>query len=250
MRTPELCSVSHTPRRPNHSTARSRDWTPRKMSPNGSEASTAKRSCPAWRRSSSPMAFSMARKAARGSERLTDRWSVNRCRAKRLKFIVSPTAGGAASAESAAASAEPAATAKAPTAETSAGPAAARPPAAAVAQSVDERDDKSDQPPDDREREHARRYPDDGADDPSGNSGSDDTAEEAPEDRIGQNQRDEQQDYRLEIDRMMNAVDGHSGPRRRQAFSLDELHERVGSGRNATVEIVRLEVRRDDFGYH
>src|SRR5712671_3329860 len=87
MRTPELCSVSHTPRRPNHSTARSRDWTPRKSSPNGSEASTAKRNCPAWRRSSSPIAFSIVRMATDGSARLTAQWSVNRCRSSRLVSI-------------------------------------------------------------------------------------------------------------------------------------------------------------------
>ncbi len=92
--------------------------------------------------------------------------------------------------------------------------------------------------------------PDDGADDRPRDPGAGDAAEQALQERVRHDERDEQQEYRLEIDCMMNAVDGHSGPRRRQAFSLDELHQGVGSRRNAAVEVVRLEVRRDDFGYH
>src|SRR5258708_6937813 len=197
----------------------------------------------------------MARIAAGGNARLTDPWSVNRCRNQRFQVVIaSPASGGAATAESTATPAKAAAPAESASTETaSARPAAAgpaRPPAAAAAHSVDERDDESDQPADDREREHARGQPDDGAYDPSGNSGPDDPTEKAPEDCIGHDERDEQQEYRLEIDRAMYAVDDHSRPRRRQVFSLDQFHERAGSGDDAAVEVVRLEVRRDDFGYH
>src|SRR5258708_39109969 len=111
-----------------------------------------------------------------------------------------------------------------------------------------DRDRYSPTPADDRERDHARGQPDDGAYDPSGNSGPDNPTEKAPEDCIGHDERDEQQEYRLEIDRAMYAVDDHSRPRRRQVFSLDQFHERAGSGDDAAVEVVRLGVRRDDFG--
>src|SRR6266853_1285413 len=197
----------------------------------------------------------MARIAAGGNARLIDPWSVNRCRNQRFQVVIaSPASGGAATAESTATPAKAAAPAESASTETaSARPAAAgpaRPPAAAAAHSVDERDDESDQPADDREREHARGQPDDGAYDPSGNSGPDNPTEKAPEDCIGHDERDEQQEYRLEIDRAMYAVDDHSRSRRRQVFSLDQFHERAGSGDDAAVEVVRLEVRRDDFGYH
>src|SRR5712671_3019251 len=197
MRTPELCSVSHTPRRPNHSTARSRDWTPRKSSPNGSEASTAKRNCPAWRRSSSPIAFSIVRMATDGSARLTDQWSVNRCRNQRFQaIIVSPAPGGAASAEPTAAAAEPAPAETSAAEAASARPAAAGPsparPAAATAHSVDERDDKADQPPEDRKHERARHGPDDRADDRAGDPSSDDSAEHALQECVRRDECDEQ----------------------------------------------------------
>src|SRR5260370_12513192 len=157
---------------------------PRSSSRNGSDASMAKRNWPAWRRSSSPIAFSMARRAAGGNARLTDQWSVKRCRNQRLKStVVSPAAGGAASAEAASSTAE-AAAAPAETASTeaassgpsSAWPAAAGPTAATAAQSLDERDDESDQPPDDLEREHAPSQPADAAHDPSAHPAADDAA--------------------------------------------------------------------------
>src|SRR5437899_1745978 len=183
----------------------------------------------------------MARRAAGGSARLTDQWSVNRCRNQRFQVVIaSPAPGGAATAETAS------------TETTSARPAAAgpaRPPAAATAHSVDERDDESDQPPDDREREHAGGQPNDGAYDPAGNPGPDDAAEEAPEDCTGEDEREEQQEYRLEIDRAMNAVDDHSRARRRQALSLDQLHERVGAGGDAAVEIAGTEMRSDQVAH-
>src|SRR5256712_11012140 len=176
----------------------------------------------------------MARRTELGNARFTTQWSVSRCRTQRFQVVIaSPASGGAAAAESTATPAEAAAPAEAASTETApARPAAgpARPPAAAAAHSIDERDDESDQPPDDREREHARGQPNNGAYDPAGNAGPDDAAEEAPEDRTGKDEREEQQEYRLEIDRAVNAGDDHSRPPRRQALYLDQLHERFGAG--------------------
>src|SRR5437667_1677207 len=193
----------------------------------------------------------MARIASGGNARLTDQWSVNRCPSQRPKsIVVSPASGGTASAESAAASAESAAAAEAAAAEaaaarpSSAGPTAASPIAATAARSADKRDDKSDQPPDDCERDYGRGQPNNGAYDPSGNSGPHDAAEQALEKRVHQNERDEQHDDRLEIDSAMNAVDDHARPGRKQTFSLDQLHQRAGPGSDAAVEITGAEVRR------
>src|SRR5207247_2003488 len=67
--------------------------------------------------------------------------------------------------------------------------------------------------------------------------------------RVHQNERDEQHDYRLEIDSAMDAVDDHARPGRKQTFSLDQLHQRAGPGSDAAVEITGAEVRRDHVAH-
>src|SRR5258708_12506085 len=94
----------------------------------------------------------MARIAAGGNARLTDPWSVNRCRNQRFQVVIaSPASGGAATAESTATPAKAAAPAESASTETaSARPAAAgpaRPPPAATAHSVDEPHYESAPPP-------------------------------------------------------------------------------------------------------
>ena len=48
----------------------------------------------------------------------------------------------------------------------------------------------------------------------------------------------------------MNATDDHSRLRRRQALSLDQLHQRVGAGGDAAVEIAGAEMRSDHVAHH
>ena len=47
----------------------------------------------------------------------------------------------------------------------------------------------------------------------------------------------------------MNAFDEYSRGRRRQAFSLDQLHDRVGSSGDAAVEIAGAKMRRDHVAH-
>src|SRR5256885_3668467 len=147
MRTPLLCTVSHTPRCPNSCSARRRGGRSRHSSGRSKAVSTTKRISPACCASQRPMACSMASrtcgvKRRRVLQRVVARWRMRRGNFMSTSLL--PASGGAATSESSATTAESTA------AESSAPEAAAESaeapgtrvarPAAATRQTAEQRD--------------------------------------------------------------------------------------------------------------